>query len=368
MPIVAPNPHVLEIVPYIAGEAKLPGFDHPAKLSSNESPLGPSPAALDAYVKAGAELERYPDGAAIELRETLARAHGLASDQVVCGTGSEQLIDGLCRAYAGPGDEVVFTEHAFIMYHVATLACGATPVRVPEVEYTADVDAMLAAVTPQTRIVFIANPNNPTGTVIDRAALHRLREGLPENVLLVVDAAYCEYIDTPDYSFGAELVQPVDGNTVVLHTFSKIYGLAALRVGWARCPREVAMVLHRVRGVFNVATPAQLAAIAALGDAAHIAKARDHNDRWLPWLAERIAALGFKVTPSAGNFLLFHCADENERVALDQALRGAGIILRPVANYGLPAALRATIGIEDENRRMVDVLERFVAKRQAPKV
>ena len=163
------------------------------------------------------------------------------------------------------------------MYHVATLACGAMPVRVPEVEYTADVDAMLAAVTPRTRIVFIANPNNPTGTVIGRAALHRLRAGLPQNVLLVVDAAYCEYIDAPDYSFGAELVAAGDGNTVVLHTFSKIYGLAALRVGVGALPREVAMVLHRVRGVFNVSTPAQLAAIAALGDSAHVTKARDHR-------------------------------------------------------------------------------------------
>ncbi len=363
MSIVRPNPHILEIVPYIAGEAKLPGFEHPAKLSSNESPLGPSPAAIAAFASAGGELERYPDGAAIELREALAQTHGLHRDQVVCGTGSEQLIDGLCRAYAGPGDEVLFTEHAFIMYHVATLACGATPVRVAEVDYTADVDAMLAAVTPRTRIVFIANPNNPTGTVIDRQALHRLREGLREDVLLVVDAAYCEYLESPDYSFGAELVEPVDGNTVVLHTFSKIYGLAALRVGWARCPREVAMVLHRVRGVFNVATPAQLAAIAALGDTGHLDKARSHNAHWLPWVSDRLRALGFGVTPSAGNFVLMHFSDEAGRVAADATLREAGIIVRPVANYGLPAALRVTIGLEEENRRMIEVFERIAAAR-----
>jgi histidinol-phosphate aminotransferase len=363
MPKVKPNPHILDIVPYIAGEAKLPGIVRPAKLSSNESPLGASPAAVSACEAACRELERYPDGAAIDLREALARTHGLQSGQIVCGTGSEQLIDGLCRAYAGPGDEVLFTEHAFIMYRVATLACGATPVPVPEVDYTADVDAMLAAVTPRTRIVFIANPNNPTGTVIDREALHRLRERLPEHVMLVVDAAYCEYIGAPDYSFGAELVEPVDGNTVVLHTFSKIYGLAALRVGWARCPQEVALVLHRVRGVFNVSTPAQLAAIAALEDTAHIEKARAHNARWLPWVSEKLDALGFTVTPSAGNFVLVHFADESTRVAADNCLRETGIIVRPVANYGLPAALRITIGLEDENRRLVAALEGFIASR-----
>lgn len=356
MPMVEPKPHVMKIVPYVAGEAKLPGIASPAKLSSNESPLGASPAAIRAYADQAGRLQRYPDGAAVELRHALAEAHGLTIDQVVPGTGSEQLIDCVCRAYVSPGDEVMFTEYAFICYQISTLAAGGIPVKVPEKDLRADVDAILERVTPRTRVVFLANPNNPTGTWITREELHRLRRGLPDRVLLVVDAAYAEYCDQADYSFGQELVEADDGNTVVLHTFSKIYGLAALRVGWARAPRQVALALHRVRGVFNVSTAGQVAAIAALADTAHTASAKAHNDRWLPWLTDSVRALGLSVTPSIGNFILMHFEDADRCKSADAALRAQGLILRPVANYGLPASLRLSVGLEEENRAVIRAL------------
>lgn len=356
MPMIEPRPAVMKIVPYIAGEAKVPGFEHPAKLSSNESPLGPSPAAIAAYQDASGELMRYPDGAAIALREAIAAVHSLEVGQVVCGTGSEQLIDCVCRAYVAPGDEVIFTEYAFVCYLISTLAAGGTPVKAPESDLRADVDAILERVTPRTRVVFLANPNNPTGTWISRGELHRLRRGLPERVLLVVDAAYAEYCGEEEYGCGDDLVGREDGNTVVLHTFSKIYGLAALRVGWAHCPRQVALVLHRVRGVFNVSSPAQAAAVAALGDTGHTATARAHNDRWLPWLSARLKEMHLQVTPSIGNFLLLHFDSAEDCKAADEHLRGRGLILRPVANYGLAQCLRLSVGLERENRDVVRAL------------
>jgi len=356
MSLVDPKPNVLKIVPYIAGEASIPGFEHPAKLSSNESPLGPSPLAIQAYQREAGELMRYPDGAAVELRQAIARAHGLDMDQVVCGTGSEQLIDCVCRGYVSPGDEVIFTEYAFVCYLISTLAAGGIPVKAPEKDLTADVDAILDRVTPRTRVVFLANPNNPTGTWISRDELHRLRARLPQKVLLVVDAAYAEYCKVAEYSFGEELVNADEGNTVVLHTFSKIYGLAALRVGWAHCPRDVALVMHRVRGVFNVSAPAQAAAVAALDDPAHTAAARKHNDQWLPWLREHVENLSLPVTPSIGNFLLIHFDSVDDCRSADAFLRGRGLILRPVANYGLPQCLRLSVGLEKENRDVVKAL------------
>ena len=361
MSAVKPNQHILKIVPYVAGEAEVEGVANPAKLSSNESPLGPSPMAVQAYREAAATLERYPDGGATALREALAEHHGASPEQIVCGTGSEQLIDILAMAYSGPGDEVIFGQYGFIIYHLATLASGATPVPVPEQDFTLDVDALLGAVTDRTRIVFIANPNNPTGTHISKEEVQRLRAGLPEHVLLAIDAAYCEYADAGGYGFGWDLVDDEPGNTVVLRTFSKIYGLAALRVGWAYCPRDVAAVLHRVRGVFNVSHSAQVAAIASLDDAEHTAKAKAHNQQWLPRLAEQISALGLGVSPSLGNFVLIHFESPEQCQAADSSLRQGGIILRPVGGYGLPQCLRASVGLGHENERMVELLKDFLS-------
>ena len=355
-----PKPHLLKISPYIAGEDSVPGVRNPAKLSSNESPLGPSPKALEAYTKTADALHRYPNGGAQVLRDALAEKHSFSADRIVCGNGSEQLIDMLARAYAGPGDEVVFSRHAFVCYYLSTLAAEAVPVIAEESNLTADVDTILDAVTGRTRIIFLANPNNPTGTHLPFTEISRLRQSLPEEVMLVIDAAYCEYVGDSSYSAGDGLVDDTPGNTVVLRTFSKIHGLAALRVGWAYCSSDTALVLHRVRGVFNVSTPAQRAAVASLGDEAHIRNAREHNDVWLPWVASELTRLGLQVTPSAGNFVLAHFADAAQCAAADAYLRSHGIILRPVANYGFPAALRVSVGLDAENRKLLELLGTFI--------
>lgn len=355
MTAVTPNAHLLKIVPYIAGESVIAGFDKPAKLSSNESPLGPSDAAVAAYKAAAGSLQRYPDGPATRLREALGELHGLPPEHIVCSSGSEELIHLLARSYSGAGDEVLFSQYAFLAYRIAATAAGATPVVAPETNFTADVDALLAAVTRKTRIVYLANPNNPTGTFLPAVEIRRLRDNLRDDILLVLDAAYSEYVMRDDYTAGDELVER--GNTVVLRTFSKIYGLGGLRVGWCHSSEEIALVLHRIRCVFNTNLAAQSAAVAALHSEAHVQRSREHNAQWLPWLKAQFENLDLCVSPSLGNFLLVHFTDAEHSQAADTLLRAHGIIVRPVANYGLAQCLRVTVGLEEENRRMIDVLK-----------
>ena len=356
------RPGILEIAPYVGGEAALPGRERAIRLASNESPLGPSPQAVEAYRRAAASLHRYPDGAAAELRAAIGRRFGLDPERIVCGAGSDELIGLLARAYAGPGDEVLYSRHGFLMYPIAAKAVGATPVHAPERDLAADVDALLGRVTPRTRILFLANPNNPTGSYLPAAALRRLRDGLPAGVLLVIDAAYAEYVGRNDYEPGAELVDGRD-DVVMTRTFSKIYGLAALRLGWAYCPLGVADALNRLRGPFNTAAPAQAAGVAALADLAHAARARAHNDRWLPWLRDQVQALGFAVPPSVGNFVLirFPAGPGRDADAACRFLNDRAIIPRRMAAYGLDDCLRVTIGLEDEMRAVVDALAAFAA-------
>jgi histidinol-phosphate aminotransferase len=358
-----PQPGILDISPYVPGESEVPGGIRPIKLSSNETPLGPSPKAIAAYKALADQLERYPDGGATVLRTALARQYGLNPDRIVCGCGSDELINLIAHAYVGPGDEAVYSAHGFLMYKIATLSNGGTPVPVPEKSYRADVDALLARVTPRTKVVFLANPNNPTGTYLPHDEVRRLHKGLPANVLLVIDAAYSEYVRRNDYEAGLELVATT-ANTVMLRTFSKIYGLAALRLGWAYCPAAVADVLNRVRGPFNVTAPAIAAGVAALEDRAHLETAVAHNDRWLPWVSAEVAKLGLEVTPSIGNFVLIHfpTAKGKDAVSADEFLKSRGIILRRVAAYGLPNCLRMTIGTEDDNRRVVAALAEFMGR------
>ena len=353
---------MLEIQAYVPGESKVPGGVKPIKLSSNETPLGPSPKAIAAFTAASADLERYPDGQATALRAAIARRYGLNAGRIVCGAGSDELLSLLTHAYCGPGDEGLYTEHGFLVYRIAILASGGTPVVAPEQDLKTDVDALLAKVTPRTKIVFIANPNNPTGTYIPSSEVRRLREGLPSNVLLVLDAAYCEYVRRNDYEAGLELVATTN-NTVMTRTFSKIFGLAGLRLGWAYCPEGVADVLNRIRGPFNVSAPAIAAGVAAMADTAHIEAAALHNDRWLPWLADEIGKLGLKVTPSVANFLLIHFPKEAAKgaVAADEFLKSRGLILRRVAAYHLPDCLRLTVGAEADNRAVVAALAEFLA-------
>jgi histidinol-phosphate aminotransferase len=356
-----PQPGILDISPYVPGESEVAGSVKPIKLSSNETPLGPSPKAIAAYKALADQLERYPDGGATALRKAIARVYGLNPDRIVCGCGSDELINLITHAYVGPGDEVVYSAHGFLMYKIATLSSGGTPVPVAEKDYRADVDAMLARVTPRTKIVFLANPNNPTGTYLPHEEVRRLHKGLPSNVLLVLDAAYSEYVRRNDYEAGLELVATTD-NTVMMRTFSKIYGLAALRLGWAYCPAAVADVMNRVRGPFNVTAPAIAAGVAALEDKAHVDTAVAHNDRWLPWVSAEVTKLGIEVTPSIGNFVLMHfpTAKGKDAAAADEFLKARGIILRRVAAYGLPNCLRMTIGTEDDNRRVVAALAEFM--------
>ncbi|WP_316978078.1 histidinol-phosphate transaminase [Shumkonia mesophila] len=360
MSLLVPQPGIMDITPYVGGESKIQGVSRIIKLASNEGAFGPSPKAVAAFVAHAGEMHRYPDGGCTALREAVAARHGLDASRIVFGAGSDELIGLLCRAYAGQGDEVLYSEHGFLMYPIAARSASATPVAAPDQGLTADVDAILAKVTKRTRIVFLANPNNPTGTYLPRSELARLRAGLSDNILLVIDAAYSEYIDLPDFSSGLELVDGV-ANTVMTRTFSKIYGMGGLRLGWAYCPAAVADVLNRVRNPFNVGSAAQAAGLAAFADTEFVAKVKKHNDEWLPWTIEQVRALGFEAPPSVGNFMLvrFPAGPGRDVPAADAFLKARGLIVRRVAGYGLPDALRVTIGREDEMRAFIGALGEF---------
>jgi len=359
-----PKPGVLDIAPYVGGRAPAGGKDDTYKLSSNESALGPSPEALAAYEKARSALHVYPEGSSEILREALGEVHGLNPERIVCGNGSDELLSMLAHGYLRPGDEVIFSRHAFLVYRIDTLANSAVPVEVPEKNLKVDVDAMLAAVSPRTRLVYLANPNNPTGSYLTSEEMRRLHAGLPPSTLFVIDAAYAEYVRRNDYDAGIEMVSQFE-NVVMTRTFSKIYGLAGLRVGWAFCPAAIADVLNRIRGPFNVSVPAQAAAAAALRDRRHVEIAIEHNEKWKAWLTEHIRKTGLRVDDSVGNFVLIHFAEEGAHTAkaADAFLHARGIALRPVGNYGLPHCLRLTIGSEEANRKVVQALGDFMAGR-----
>ncbi|MTW16817.1 histidinol-phosphate transaminase [Rhodoplanes serenus] len=356
-----PRPGVLSISPYVPGKSGAPGVAKVFKLSSNESPLGPSPKAIAAYRGVGEHLEDYPDGAATRLREAIGRVYGLDPARIVCGAGSDDLLNLIARAYLADGDEAIHTTHGFLVYPIATLGTGAKPVVAAEKNLTTDVDAILAAVTPRTKVVFLANPNNPTGTYIPYDEVKRLQRGLRPDILLVLDAAYAEYVRRNDYATGLELVAEND-NVVMCRTFSKIHALAALRLGWMVGPAHVVDAVNRIRGPFNVNAPAIEAGIAAVEDAEHIERSRQHNERWLPWLTEEIGKLGLTVTPSVANFILIHFpgTDGKTATAADAFLTARGLVLRSVAGYGLPNALRMSIGTEEANRLLVAALGEFM--------
>jgi histidinol-phosphate aminotransferase len=354
-----PRKGVLDIQAYVPGRSKAPGVAEVFKLSSNETPLGPSPKAIAAYNEAGKHLEDYPDGAATDLREAIGRAFGLDPDRIVCGAGSDDLLNLLGRAYLADDDEAIHTTHGFLVYPIVALGAGATPVVAPEKDYTADVDEILKRVTPRTKMVFLANPNNPTGTYLPFDEIKRLHRGLPPNVLLVIDAAYAEYVRKNDYETGIELVATSE-NVVMTRTFSKIHGLAALRLGWMYGPAHVIDALNRIRGPFNTNAPAIAAGIAAIEDTAHQERSREHNSRWLPWLEQEIGKLGLKVTPSVANFVLIHFADAKTAADCNAFLMKRGLILRQVGAYKLPAALRMSVGTEEANRLVVKALADYL--------
>jgi len=360
-PKLRPRPGILEIAPYVPGRSGTSG-GKTYKLSSNESPLGASPRAVAAFQGIAEKLELYPDGSAGTLREAIAGRYGLKAENIVCGAGSDELLQLLAHAYLGPGDEAIYTQHGFLVYPIAIKSNGATPIVAPEKLYTADVDAILGCVTPHTRMVFLANPNNPTGTHLPFSEVKRLHAGLPGGVLLVLDAAYAEYVRRNDYESGVELVSTFD-NVVMTRTFSKIHGLAALRLGWAYCPAHVGDVLNRIRGPFNVSTPAIAAGTAAIGDQAFVESAVQHNDRWLPWLTAELEALGLTVTPSVANFVLLHFPAGGGKTAsaADSYLVSKGFVLRRMESYGLPSALRLTVGTKEANQGVVAALRDFMS-------
>ncbi len=361
MSAIKPKPGVLDVKPYEGGVSKLEGMATVIKLSSNEAALGPSPKAVAAYQAAAAKLHRYPDGAAADLRAAIAGHYGLNADRIVCGNGSDELLHLLAQAYLGPGDEMLYCAHGFSIYPIATIAAGAKPVAAPEVKHTANVDQLLANVTPATRMLFIANPNNPTGTYITAGEMRRLRTGLRPDILLVIDSAYAEFVRRNDYEAGIEMVA-THGNVVMTRTFSKIYGMAALRLGWAYCPAHVADVLNRVRGPFNVSLPAQAAGIAALQDTAFVDAAVAHNEKWRDWLETELTNIGLSFDNSVANFLLitFPAQSGRDAPAADAFLRSKGLILRRMEGYGLPECLRLTVGTESENQTVIRVLTDFM--------
>ncbi len=348
---------------YEGGRSKAaPGVQTVVKLSSNETPFGPSPKALEAYAASAATIHRYPDATAADLKAAIADLTGLDPQRMVCGLGSDEVLKLVCRAYAGPGDEVIYSRYGFMMYPIAARSVGATPVEAPDNNFVADVDQILAAVTANTKVVFLANPNNPTGTYLPRAEVIRLVSGLPSSVVLVLDAAYAEYADAGDYTAGEDLVDQYP-NIVVTRTFSKIYGLAALRLGWGYGSADVISMLDRLRDPFNLPTPTQKAGIAAVLDQAWVDDARSHNTKERARVTASLTALGLNVVPSQANFILIRFTRDGNRMAeaANDYLLKHGYILRWLPKQGLGDCLRLTIGLTEENDAVIALLRDFLA-------
>lgn len=354
-PTIKPQPGIMDIQPYVAGASHIDGANRVIKLSANENPFGPSPHAIEAYRALANDLGLYPEAQG-PLMQTIADVHGLEPDRIMLGAGSDEIISLLCQAYVGEGSEVLYSAHGFLMYKLSAMAAGGTPVTAPEQNLTADVDAMIAAMNDRTRLVFIANPNNPTGTMIGAADLTRLADALPPQALLVIDGAYAEYLKPAEDDGALDLARNRE-NVVMTRTFSKIYGLAALRLGWAYGPAHVIDVFNRVRGPFNVTSPALVAGEAAMRDQAYVDRCRVTNEVWRDWLARELESAGFPSVPSKGNFLLVEAGDRVS--ALDAHLKSRGLIGRRVDGYGLPGHLRISVGDEEACRLVAEAVAAF---------
>lgn len=348
------HPEILSLHAYVPGKAKIAGRAQVIKLSSNENPFGASPRAQEALRKAE-NLHRYPDGSHAGLRAAIAETYGLDAERIVCGVGSDELINLLCDIYAGPGTEVLYSDHGFLMYPIGAVRVGATPVTAAENALKASVDNLLSQVTDKTRMVFIANPNNPTGSYLNKQELERLHLGLPPHVLLVIDNAYAEYATVADYSTGVDLVENHE-NVVITHTFSKIYGLGGMRIGWCYGPAHAVELLNKIRSPFNLSVAALAMAEAAVRDADFVAKSREHNKTWLQRLSQHLLERGFTVYPSIANFILVDFATKQQAEAVNRHLLEHGIIVRQVEAYKLPGCLRITIGTDAENEAVIKAL------------
>ena len=353
---IRPQPGILDIALYEGGKASVAGMTNVVKLSSNENPFGPSDRAREAFQRSVHTLHRYPSTDHAALHQAIAETHGLDAGRIICGAGSGEILALLCQAYAGPRDEVVFPEHGFLMYPIYVMAAGATPVEVAERERTIDVDAILAACNRRTKLVYIANPSNPTGTMISAAEVARLADGLPPQAILVLDGAYAEFVE--GYDGGLSLVE-ARSNVVMTRTFSKIYGLGGLRIGWGYGPKDIIDVLNRIRGPFNLSSTQLEVAEAAVRDQDHVARCRTDNARMRHWLAVALAELGVPSDTSMANFILARFASPEEAEACDAFLQAQGLIVRRVSSYKLPHCLRITIGDESSCRRVAHAIAQF---------
>lgn len=353
---------IYEISPYVGGESDSvpnPELGYVIKLSSNEGPFGPSPKAIEAVESMTGKMHRYPDGGCNALRQALANKNNINADNIVCGAGSDEIISFLCHSYVGEGENIVYSAHGFLMYAIYAKTAGGQAVAAPEKNLCADVDTLINAVNNKTKILFIANPNNPTGSYLKRDKIEELHSRLPKDVIVVLDAAYAEYVDDPDYTIGHDLVEKHD-NIVVTRTFSKAYGLGGMRVGWGHAPDHIVDVMNRVRGPFNVSNAGQVAALAAVEDEGFLQKLIASNKKCRDFTVKELTEAGLTVYPSAGNFILvdFGNAEKAENTRL--YLKGQGILVRQVGGYGLPSCLRVTIGTEDEMKLAVQGIKDYI--------
>ncbi|WP_108859253.1 histidinol-phosphate transaminase [Ruegeria sp. Alg231-54] len=353
---ITPQPGIMDIALYQGGQSHVAGVEHVIKLSSNENPFGPSPKAIEAVRDSAATLHRYPSTDHASLRSAIGERHGLDPARLICGVGSDEVLQFIAQAYAGPGDEVIYTEHGFSMYPIIARMAGATPVMVAERNRHVDVDNILAAVNDQTRIVFVTNPGNPTSTMIPEAELLRLAEALPNTCLMVIDGAYAEFVDR--FDGGSSLVDQFD-NVIMTRTFSKVYGLGGMRVGWGYAAQSIIDVLNRVRQPFNLSLTALVAAEAAVNDIEFLSFCQAENARLRVWLSDELAKIGVPSDASCTNFILTRFADRTQAEACDDYLKTQGLIVRRVAGYNLPNALRITVGDEEACRRVVAAITAF---------
>jgi histidinol-phosphate aminotransferase len=343
----------------VPGRSDTPAGVRLVKLSANESPLGASPKAVAAYKALADKLYVYPEGSSRDLRTALGEVHGISPDRIVCGFGSDDILHLLAQVYLGEGDQAVMSQYGFNVYPIITRGASAEIVMAPETDYRADIGNILAAVTPRTKVVFLANPNNPTGTYLSKAEVERLHAGLRPDILFVLDSAYAEYVTAADYSVGIDLVDKAQ-NVVMVRTFSKM-GIAGERVGWMYGPGHIVDAINRIRGPFNVSLSGQAAAAAAARDVEFTAQLREHNARWREWLTQALAGNAIRVPPSQGNFILALFEDAATSRAAFTALRDQGLIVREMHGYGIPEGLRITIGLEEHMRAVVEVLQAFGA-------
>ena len=350
---------MLDISPYVPGKSDSGSTKRIIKLSSNETPLGTSDKVLNVLKNSTINPYRYPDGSANNLREALAKKHSLGKDRIICGNGSDEILSLLAHCFSGPGDEVIYSQHGFLVYPIAVKAAGANPVTAPEKNLRSDVESIIKLSTNNTKLCYIANPNNPTGTYLSIEELVALRRGLPEETILVIDSAYAEYVEKSDYSDGINLVNKYD-NIVCTRTFSKIYGLAALRIGWMYASRDIVEYMNRIRLPFNTNSIAQTAAIEALKDNDFIKNAKKHNDIWKPWIEKKLQEIGLDTVDGVANFVLAKFNNELQANLCYQFLEKKGILVRSIKEYKLPEYLRITVGLEEENKIMCEEIKNFL--------